>query len=304
MNTQLHLPVLLRETLDELNIKPDGCYIDCTFGRGGHTGEILKRLNANGRVVALDCDPAAVAHGEISLKDSRLTLLQTRFSQLENIVNELQLSGQIDGILLDLGVSSPQLDRAERGFSFQQDGPLDMRMDPSTGQTVAEWLASAREDEIAQVLRDLGEERHAKRIARYIAEDRDKKAITSTVQLADIVRRAIPRANRQRIHPATRTFQALRIFINNELDEIASVLEQALRVLRVGGRLVVIAFHSLEDRIVKRFFRAACGYQQAEEGATMKFRLPFRKPLRPDEAEQESNIRARSARLRVIERVA
>ena len=178
-----------------------------------------------------------------------------------------------------------------------------MRMDPSTGQSAADWLATAREDSIATVLREFGEERHAKRIARFIVEDRETEAITTTVQLADLARRAIPYANRQRIHPATRTFQALRIAVNEELKEVSEVLQQALAVMRIGARLVVIAFHSLEDRIVKRFFRDACKPHDDESGTTKKFNLPFRKPLRPDESEQQNNPRARSARLRVIERL-
>ena len=178
-----------------------------------------------------------------------------------------------------------------------------MRMDPSTGQSAADWLATAGEDSIATVLREFGEERHAKRIARFIVEDRESEAITTTVQLADLARRAIPYANRQRIHPATRTFQALRIAVNEELKEVSEVLQQALAVMRIGARLVVIAFHSLEDRIVKRFFRDACKPHDDESGTTKKFNLPFRKPLRPDESEQQNNPRARSARLRVIERL-
>ena len=303
MSEHTHNPVMLRECLEQLQVKPDGCYVDCTFGRGGHTQAILECLGPHGRLFALDRDPSAIAYGQETLNDSRLKLVQARFSQLEKIASAEAIKGAVDGILIDLGVSSPQLDNAERGFSFQHDGPLDMRMDPSTGQSAADWLATAREDSIATVLREFGEERHAKRIARFIVEDRETEAITTTVQLADLARRAIPYANRQRIHPATRTFQALRIAVNEELKEVSEVLQQALAVMRIGARLVVIAFHSLEDRIVKRFFRDACKPHDDESGTTKKFNLPFRKPLRPDESEQQNNPRARSARLRVIERL-
>ena len=303
MSEHTHNPVMLRECLEQLQIKPDGCYVDCTFGHGGHTQAILECLGPHGRLFALDRDPSAIAYGQETLNDSRLKLVQARFSQLEKIASAEAIKGAVDGILIDLGVSSPQLDNAERGFSFQHDGPLDMRMDPSTGQSAADWLATAREDSIATVLREFGEERHAKRIARFIVEDRETEAITTTVQLADLARRAIPYANRQRIHPATRTFQALRIAVNEELKEVSEVLQQALAVMRIGARLVVIAFHSLEDRIVKRFFRDVCKPHDDESGTTKKFNLPFRKPLRPDESEQQNNPRARSARLRVIERL-
>ena len=303
MSEHTHNPVMLRECLEQLQVKPDGCYVDCTFGRGGHTQAILECLGPHGRLFALDRDPSAIAYGQETLNDSRLKLVQARFSQLEKIASAEAIKGAVDGILIDLGVSSPQLDNAERGFSFQHDGPLDMRMDPSTGQSAADWLATAREDSIATVLREFGEERHAKRIARFIVEDRETEAITTTVQLADLARRAIPYANRQRIHPATRTFQALRIAVNEELKEVSEVLQQALAVMRIGARLVVIAFHSLEDRIVKRFFRDVCKPHDDESGTTKKFNLPFRKPLRPDESEQQNNPRARSARLRVIERL-
>lgn len=304
MSEHTHHPVMLRECLEQLQIKPDGCYVDCTFGRGGHTKAILECLGPRGRLFALDRDPSAIAYGQKNLHDSRLKLIQARFSQLEKICSAEVINGAVDGILIDLGVSSPQLDDAERGFSFQQDGPLDMRMDPSTGQSAADWLATAREDSIVTVLREFGEERHAKRIARFIVEDRESEAITTTAQLADLTRRAIPYANRQRIHPATRTFQALRIAVNEELKEVSEVLQQAVAIMSIGARLVVIAFHSLEDRIVKRFFRDVCKPQDSDLVAVKRFHLPFRKPLRPDESEQQSNPRARSARLRVIERLA
>ena len=295
---------MLQECLTQLQINPGGCYVDCTFGRGGHSARILQRLDSNGRLIALDRDEEAIDYGKRTITDTRLNLIHAKFSQLEEIASNLDINAMIDGILIDLGVSSPQLDQAARGFSFQQDGPLDMRMDTSVGQSAADWLADAEEQTLVTVLRDFGEERHARKIARFIVEDREKHPITTTKQLADLARRAIPYANRQRIHPATRTFQALRIVVNDELKEISSVLEQALRVMSVGARLVVIAFHSLEDRIVKRFFRDMSKTAASEHSDAGLFRLPFRKPLRPSEHEQSLNARARSARLRVIERVA
>ena len=305
MNSLSHAPVMLEQCLEQLRIKPSGCYVDCTFGRGGHTTGILQQLNSDGRVIALDRDPQAIEFGRENLSDPRLSLCHAKFSELEKIANDLNLNASIDGILVDLGVSSPQLDNAERGFSFQHDGPLDMRMDYSTGQSAADWLARAKEQEIIECLREYGEERHAKRVARFIVEDREKEPIETTLQLANLVKRAVPRANRQRIHPATRTFQALRIVVNQELEEISKLLEQGVRLLASGGRMVVIAFHSLEDRIVKRFFRDACRQQPSEQPVGKhQFQLPFRKPLRPDEDEERINARARSAKLRVIERTA
>ncbi|MEM7465719.1 MAG: 16S rRNA (cytosine(1402)-N(4))-methyltransferase RsmH [Pseudomonadota bacterium] len=302
MNLVNHVPVMLLESLECLNIRPDGCYVDCTFGRGGHTTEILKRLNTEGRVVAIDRDPDAIDFGRETFTDSRLCLQHARFSELEAIAKDRGIHGSIDGVLVDLGVSSPQLDSPTRGFSFQSDGPLDMRMDPSQGLSAAQWLSQASEPDIVSCLRDFGEERHAKKIARYIVEDRETQAIETTSQLAALVKRAVPKANRQRIHPATRTFQALRILVNEELQEVSALLAQALRVINLGARVVVIAFHSLEDRIVKRFFRDTCANQH--DASANQFKLPFRKPLRPAEEEQSQNSRARSARLRVIERTA
>ena len=305
MTSSAHAPVMLEQCIEQLNIKPGGCYVDCTFGRGGHSTGILEHLNGNGRVIAIDRDPQAIEFGRRNIPDPRVTFRHAKFSQLEHIADELQIDRNIDGILVDLGVSSPQLDTAERGFSFQQDGPLDMRMDTSTGQPAADWLARAKEEEIIECLREFGEERHAKRVARFIVEDRETEPIETTLQLAALVKRAIPRANRQRIHPATRTFQALRILVNQELEEITKLLEQAVRLLAEGGRMVVIAFHSLEDRIVKRFFRDISRETSLQQPLdNRRFQLPFRKPLRPDESEERTNARARSARLRVIERTA
>lgn len=303
MDAHVHSPVMLQESLDQLNIKGAGCYVDCTFGRGGHSKAILERLSSGGRLIAIDRDPDAIEFGEQSLDDPRFNLYHANFGELTEVAERYQFCEHIDGIFADLGVSSPQLDSPARGFSFQNDGPLDMRMDPTSGISAAEWLRTADEKTIAECLLNYGEERHAKRVARYIVEDREQQAIVTTTQLADLTRRAIPKANRQRIHPATRTFQALRIMVNNELDALSTFLQQSTQLLAVGGRLVVIAFHSLEDRLVKRYFRDICRTPDQQNGNRI-FKLPFRKPLRPSDDEQQQNPRARSARLRVIERVA
>ena len=295
---------MLQETIMQLNIQPAGCYVDCTFGRGGHSTAILSHLNADGKLFAIDRDPSAIKHGTANFSEPRLQFVHARFSELGTIAQKFNIVGKIDGIFVDLGVSSPQLDSADRGFSFQSDGPLDMRMDPTSGISAAQWLHEADEQTIIDCLRDFGEERHAKRVARYIVEDRVTEPLETTTQLADLVRRAIPKANRQRIHPATRTFQALRIIVNDELEEIKILLEHAIELLKVGARLVVIAFHSLEDRIVKRFFRDSCRIDHDAAEPDRRYRLPFRKPLRPTDEEAQLNPRARSARLRVLERIA
>lgn len=288
----------------QLNVQAGGSYIDCTFGRGGHSGAILSNLGERGTLLALDRDPSAIEYGREKFSDARLHLVHAKFSDIEEVSRKLPMIDGVDGIFADLGVSSPQLDSAERGFSFQLDGPLDMRMDPSSGISAAQWLREADEQSIIDCLREFGEERHAKRVARFIIEDRVTEPLETTSQLADLCRRAIPKANRQRIHPATRTFQALRIIVNDELREVSVFLERAINMLKVGARLVVIAFHSLEDRIVKRFFRDACREAYDAPASTRLYKLPFRKPLRPSEVEQQTNPRARSARLRVLERIA
>ncbi len=295
---------MLDETLVQLNVQPEGRYVDCTFGRGGHSAAILANLGDKGTLFAIDRDPSAIQYGRESFSDPRLHLVHGKFSDIEEVFGDFAVAEGVDGIFADLGVSSPQLDSADRGFSFQLDGPLDMRMDPSVGISAAQWLREADEQSISDCLRDFGEERHARRVARFIVEDRVADPLETTSQLADLCRRAIPKANRQRIHPATRTFQALRIIVNNELKEISILLERAIELLKVGARLVVIAFHSLEDRIVKRFFRDACRQDYDAPAAARRYQLPFRKPLRPTEDEQHLNPRARSARLRVLERVA
>jgi 16S rRNA (cytosine1402-N4)-methyltransferase len=304
-----HQPVLLEEALQGLNIKSDGIYVDGTFGRGGHATALLSRLGASGRLLALDKDPQAIAEAERCIgKDERFTLRQSSFADLKETTRTLGWLGQVDGILLDLGVSSPQLDDASRGFSFQQDGPLDMRMNPDAGQSAAEWLAGAREQDIVKVLKEYGEERFARRIAWAILKTRSEQPITTTGQLAAIVAAAVPSREPGK-DPATRSFQAIRIFINHELDDLQACLTQVLDVLKPGGRLVVISFHSLEDRLVKRFIR------EQEKGDRFPPDMPVThiqlnprlravgKPVRPAEAEIRANPRARSAIMRVAERL-
>lgn len=305
-----HLPVLLGETLDALSVKADGKYLDATFGRGGHSRAILAQLSEDGRLLGLDRDPQAIVAGEqLAAEDPRFSIEQAAFSELEKTIHARLWQGQVDGILMDIGVSSPQLDDASRGFSFLKDGPLDMRMNPDVGISAAEWLATADRDDIAHVLKTLGEERYSKRIARAIVESRDENPIRTTRQLAELVDRASPSREKHK-HPATRTFQAIRIHINNELEELKQALEQALGVLAVGGRLVVISFHSLEDRIVKRFFRdQARGDDLPSHFPVTVDQLNPRlkvigKAVKAGEAELAVNPRARSAVLRVAEKLA
>ncbi len=301
----MHEAVLLAETIESLNIRPAGVYVDCTYGRGGHTQELLKRLGSDGRLLAIDRDPDAIESGRRLLNDRRLELVHARFSKVGQLLEARQLREQADGILMDLGVSSPQLDDADRGFSFRGVGPLDMRMDPTTGPTAGEWLATVSEKELRECLWELGEERYARRIARKIVTARVSDPITTTVQLATLITQAVP-GGKSKIHPATRTFQALRLRINSELEELSAGLVHASENLRVGGRVVVLAFHSLEDRIVKRYFRNLCRPTDPFDAdmAGPRFSLLMKKPLRPSEVELKRNPRARSARLRVLERVA
>jgi len=301
-----HITVLLAEAVEALAVKPDGIYIDGTFGRGGHSRALLARLGEKGRLIAFDRDPAAIEAGK-ALADPRLTLVHAPFSALDVELSRLGVE-QVDGVLLDLGVSSPQLDDASRGMSFRFDAPLDMRMDTSRGQTAAEWLAEASVAEITEVLRDYGEERFAYAIAKALAAARTGGAVATTGQLAAIVEKTV-RTREPGQHPATRSFQALRIFINQELEELSQVLPACVDRLRANGRLVVISFHSLEDRIVKRFMRDEARPPQ------LPSRLPVRaselpqprlqlvgKAVRPGDAEVAANPRARSAVMRVAER--
>jgi len=302
--------VLFREALEALNICPSGLYVDGTFGRGGHSAAILQALGADGRLLAIDKDPDAVRHArELFGAESRFEIRQGSFAELGRIARETGISGRVDGLLLDLGVSSPQLDRAERGFSFLHDGPLDMRMDNSSGISAAEWLEQAGADEMADVFKRYGEERYARRIARAITEARKSAPITTTGRLAEIISAAHPAWEKGR-HPATRCFQAIRIHVNRELEDLKACLEQSLQVLAPGGRLAVISFHSLEDRIVKRFMRdqargdaIPAGIPVTEAQRNSRLRL-VGKAYKPSAEEICANPRARSAVLRVAERTA
>jgi 16S rRNA (cytosine1402-N4)-methyltransferase len=299
-----HRPVMLEQVLDTLLLQPEGCYVDGTFGRGGHTAGMLQRLGSRGRVIAFDRDPDAVRSRPDLAADPRLEIVHGCFSEAAGALTERGLSGRIQGVLLDLGVSSPQIDDPARGFSFRADGPLDMRMDPTRGQSVAEWLNTAPESAISDCLWTYGEERKSRKIAARICLIRQDSALETTRQLAELVG-GIVRGER-RIDPATRTFQALRIFINDELEELRVGLSKLVDALAIAGRIAVISFHSLEDRIVKRFFRdlARGPHDTASAADAKQYRLVFRKSMVPDQDEIQHNPRARSARLRVLERVA
>ena len=307
MSLGSHTPVLLQAAVEGLRVRADGVYVDCTFGRGGHSREVLARLGKGGRLIALDRDPAAIAaHGDID--DERLQLVHSSFSGLHDVLRERRIA-QVDGILLDIGVSSPQLDDGTRGFSFRVDAPLDMRMDTSRGTTAAGWLASADEQEIREVIRNYGEERFAKQIAAAIVAARAGRPVATTRELAGIVAKAV-RTREPGQDPATRTFQALRIHVNQELEELTRVLPQCVAALAPEGRLVVISFHSLEDRIVKRFLRAHSQPPQMPARLPLRARDLPRPPLsligklqRPAHDEVAANPRARSAVLRVAERI-
>lgn len=305
-----HVTVLLNEAVDGLAIKPDGIYVDGTFGRGGHSRLILQQLGPQGRLIAIDRDPQAIAEAS-TIDDPRFEIVHGPFSGVAGYIAERGLTGKIDGFLMDLGVSSPQLDDAERGFSFMKDGPLDMRMDPTSGQSAAEWLAHADADDIAWVLKTFGEERFAKKIARAIVHDRDETPFIRTRQLAEMIARVNPSKEKGK-HAATRSFQAIRIYINSELDEIEKALSASISILKAGGRLSVISFHSLEDRLVKHFIR------KHEKGPEIPHGLPLTeaqlkgdrklksvgKALKPSDDEVTHNSRSRSSVLRVAERLA
>jgi 16S rRNA (cytosine1402-N4)-methyltransferase len=301
-----HVPVLLEESVAALQVRKDGTYVDGTFGRGGHSAAILARLGVRGRLLAFDQDPEAIAHRAI--EDPRLELIHGRFSTMRAALSERGIT-QVAGVLLDLGVSSPQLEEPRRGFSFTRDGPLDMRMDPTRGESAAEWLARAEENEIREVIQAYGEERFAKGIARAIVAARAGGPIRSTAQLAAIVGGAV-RTREPGQHPATRTFQALRSHVNQELEELEVTLSQLPSLLSPGARAVVISFHSLEDRIVKNAFRAQSRADPFPKGLPIRAaELPAAqmkvvgRPIRPGEAEVRSNPRARSATLRVAEKI-
>jgi 16S rRNA (cytosine1402-N4)-methyltransferase len=306
-----HISVLLNEAVDGLAIKPDGTYIDCTFGRGGHSGLILSQLSEQGRLIAIDRDPTAIKAAEKFKDDSRFTIEHHGFAELENIAEKHQLLNKVDGILFDLGVSSPQLDDAERGFSFMKDGPLDMRMDTTRGQTAAQWLANADVEDITWVLRTFGEEKHAWRIANAIVDAREEQEILRTSQLAKIIATAAPQREIKK-HPATRSFQAIRIYINSELEQIEKAFAASLDVLAEEGRLVVISFHSLEDRLAKQFMKKHSQGRQVPRGLPIseaelqkgkKLSLVGRK-AKPSREEVDVNVRSRSSVLRIAERLA
>jgi len=309
MSQSSHQTVLLEEAVQALIQDPGGFYVDATFGRGGHSALCLQRLSDAGRLLAIDKDAQAVSYGlERFAGDTRFELLQASFAELRRLITERQRMGQVQGLLLDLGVSSPQLDQAERGFSFLQDGPLDMRMDQSQGESAAEWIARATESELARVFKDYGEERFAKRMARALVAAREEAPITRTGQLAELIKAANPAWEKGK-HPATRVFQAIRIHINGELRDLEAVLAQSLEVLAPGGRLVIISFHSLEDRLVKRFIR------RQEQGPSLPRGLPLKDiqierrmrrcggATRAGADEISTNQRSRSAVMRVAEKL-
>lgn len=304
-----HIPVLLTESVTNLITSPDGIYVDATFGRGSHSEAILKALSAKGRLIAFDKDPEAVAFANEFKKDNRFSIYHRSFANMQKTLAELNLLGKISGILFDLGVSSPQLDNPDRGFSFVREGKLDMRMDTSQGKDAMNWLANVGETELATILWEYGEEKFSRRIARAIVAARKETAITSTTQLAEIIKYAIPKPKTpHEKHPATRSFQAIRIAINQELTELEQALNQSLEALCIGGRLAVISFHSLEDRIVKQFIKLH------EKGAELPRGLPIKgdqfkiklksieKPIKPTQKEINLNPRSRSAILRIAEK--
>ncbi|MCL4115515.1 UNVERIFIED_CONTAM: hypothetical protein GTU68_066328 [Idotea baltica] len=300
-----HISVLLNESIDGLAIKPDGTYIDGTFGRGGHSRTILSKLGENGRLFSIDRDPQAIAEAQ-KIDDPRFTIIHGPFSGMAEYAERYDLVGQVDGVLLDLGVSSPQLDDAERGFSFMKDGPLDMRMDPTTGIPVSQWLVEADLDDITWVIREFGEDKHARRIAKGIIAYQENEENEPLTHVA-------PKSFKEKKHPATRAFQAFRIYINSELEEIDTALKGAASILAPQGRISVISFHSLEDRMVKRFIRKESQGPQVPHGlpltedqikalgsADLK---PIGKAIKPSKDEVDENTRSRSSVLRIAEKL-
>ena len=308
MGDYQHRPVLLEEVVEALNIRPDGTYVDGTFGRGGHSRAILACLSGKGCLLSLDRDPEAIAAGEeLQKEDPRFSIVQGNYADLERYVREWGVDEGLDGILLDIGVSSPQLDDPDRGFSFMGDGPLDMRMDPLQGVSAKEWLAEAPERELTRVFWEFGEERHARRIARNIVMSRRKQRLETTGQLARLIENTVGRREKKK-HPATRCFQAIRIFINDELANLEKGLDSAIRLLRPGGRLVVISFHSLEDRLVKRTIREAVRPGKVRKNIPQHPDLkpvlkPVGKAIKASDAELSVNPRARSAVMRIAEKL-
>jgi 16S rRNA (cytosine1402-N4)-methyltransferase len=305
-----HESVLLAESIAALDIKPDGVYLDATFGRGGHSTQVLAQLSERGRLIALDRDLTAIEAASSLSGDKRFSIHHCQFTQMAEVLDTLGLCRELDGILMDLGVSSPQLDESERGFSFLRDGPLDMRMDTSQGMSAAEWLSYAELEDIVSVIKDYGEEKFGRRIAHGILEAREIQPIATTKQLADIVVSSVPKIDQHK-HPATRTFQAIRIHINGELEEIKSGLSTAVEQLKPSGRLAVISFHSLEDRIVKRFMKEQSQGLKVPAGMPLtneqidshKVLRLIGKATKPSANEVEYNPRSRSSVLRVAEKL-
>jgi 16S rRNA (cytosine1402-N4)-methyltransferase len=308
--SEQHIPVLIREAIDALNIRQGGTYVDATLGRGGHAMQIAQRIGDNGTLVGFDRDPRAIELGhELFQGDQRIKLIHSEFSRMADMLREKTGIEQVDGVLMDLGVSSPQLDQAERGFSFMRDGELDMRMDTSKGESAAQWLARVEERDLMMALFDLGEEKFARRIARAIVATREQTKIDSTLQLAAIIADATPKKDKNK-HPATRSFQAIRLHVNQELSQVSQALPQAVQLLNEGGRLAVISFHSLEDRIVKRFMRELStpnlppkNIPVTEDAYLTPLNLLSR-AIKPSKEEVQQNPRSRSSVLRIAERTA
>ena len=307
-SSETHIPVLLREAVDALYIHENGIYVDATFGRGGHASQIVDRLSDGGRLIAFDRDPRAIELGaKLFSDDVRVQLLHSEFGRMSNALKAFTDVEKVDGVLMDLGVSSPQLDQAERGFSFMRDGLLDMRMDTTQGESAAQWLERVDERDLMMVLFDLGEEKFARRIARAIVLERNETKIESTLQLASLIENSIPKKDKNK-HPATRTFQAIRLHVNQELMQISKALPQAVSLLNEGGRLAVISFHSLEDRIVKRFIRDLSTPNLPPKNIPVTeeaYRTPLRaisRAVKPSKHEVDENPRSRSSVLRIAER--
>lgn len=307
-SSEVHIPVLKREALDALNIQRGGTYVDATLGRAGHAQSIAESIGDSGRLIAIDRDPRAIELGEqVFAQDSRVKILHGEFNQMKRLISDNTDIQFLDGVLMDLGVSSPQLDQAERGFSFMRDGALDMRMDPTRGESAAQWLEKVEERDLMMVLFDLGEEKFARRIARAIVEARTEAVIDSTLKLVAIIEQAIPKKEKNK-HPATRTFQAIRLHVNQELFQVSSALPQAVELLSEGGRLAVISFHSLEDRIVKRFIRELSTPNlppkniPVSEDAYLTPLKAIGKAIKPSKQEVLDNPRSRSSVLRIAQR--
>jgi 16S rRNA (cytosine1402-N4)-methyltransferase len=311
MKTYTHKSVMTAEVIEALAIQPNGIYIDATFGRGGHSFEILKLLGTEGRLLAMDRDPEAIATAQNApfSEDTRFQIVRGPFSEIKKVTADAGLTGQVNGVLMDIGVSSPQLEDPQRGFSFRREGPLDMRMDPSQKLDAATWLQRSTEKEIETALHEYGEERFARTIAKAIVQERKKNPLHTTTQLAQLIESCYPQPEQGK-HAATRSFQAIRIVVNNEFEELKKALEAVLNILAIGGRLCVISFHSLEDDIVKRFIQKwVSGKDEEALSSFPHFSMPKRlrkigKLIRPSNAEIKKNIRARSARMRIAEKIA